>query len=222
MAWPFNKKTYPEFWNSYQANFDKKQTVSLEHSRFVVLDTETTGFDYELDRLLSIGAISILKNEMAVTDAFEVYIKQERFNPNTVQIHGIIRNTKISCLTEEEAIVQFLEYIKDDVLVAHHAVFDMKMINQTLNRMGLPKLQNKVVDTMDLYAKTRIKSNLIDKNKSYSLDEIAENYALNLADRHTAAGDALITALIFLKTTAILNKSKPLKLDTFVLHGNRF
>lgn len=222
MVWPFNKRNYPEFWNSYQINFVKKTPVSLEHSRFVVLDTETTGFDYDLDRLLSIGAISISENEIAVSDTFEVYIKQERFNPNTVQIHGIIHHSKINCLSEEQAIVQFLDYIKDAVLVAHHAVFDITMINRALNRLGLPKLQNKVLDTMDLYAKTRIKSNLIDKNKSYSLDEIAENYALNLADRHTAAGDALITALIFLKTTAILNRSKALKLNEFFLKRNRF
>lgn len=222
MGWPFNKKVYPEFWNSYQANFDKKEPISLDHSRFVVLDTETTGFDYEQDRLLSIGAVSILNNEIAVTNAFEVYIKQEVFNPNTVQIHGIIQHTKTHCLSEEQAAIQFLDYIKDSVLVAHHAVFDITMINRALNRLGLPKLQNKVLDTMDLYAKTRIKSNFIDKSKSYSLDEIAENYALNLADRHTAAGDALITALIFLKTTAILNRSKKLKFDAFFLRRNRF
>ncbi len=222
MDWPFKKKTYPEYWKSYEGHFDNKKAITLEHSRFVILDTETTGFDYILDRLLSIGAVSISKNEIAVADAFEIYIKQERFNPDTVQIHGIVKNSKVHCLTEEQAIIQFLDYIRDAVLVAHHAVFDIKMINSALERLDLPKLKNKVVDTMDLYAKTRIKSNFISQNKSYSLDEIAETYSINLADRHTAAGDALITALIFLKTTSILNKSKTLKLEAFVLPRNRF
>lgn len=220
MAWPFEKKTYPEYWETYQSYFDKKKAITLEYSRFVVLDTETTGFDYELDRLLSIGAVSISKNEIAVIDSFEIYIKQERFNPNTVQIHGIIKHTKTNCLSEEQAMIQFLEYIKDAVLVAHHAVFDIKMINCALERLGLPKLKNKVLDTMDLYAKTRIKSNFISPNKNYSLDEIAETYAINLADRHTAAGDALITALVFLKTISLLNKSNTLKLNAFMLPRN--
>ncbi|MFT5238510.1 MAG: DNA polymerase-3 subunit epsilon [Flavobacteriaceae bacterium] len=41
---------------------------------------------------------------------------------------------------------------------------------------------------------------------------MAENYGINVSDRHTAAGDALITALIFLKTLSKLNISKVLTL----------
>ncbi len=222
MAWPFNKKSYPDYWNDYVNHFNKQKKIALETSRFVVLDTETTGFDYEKDRLLCIGAVSMIHNVILVKDSFEMYIKQEHFNPKTVEIHGIIHNTKITTFTEEEAIIRFLDYIKGSVLVAHHAVFDIKMINIALKRLGFPNLKNQVLDTMDLYAKTRIKSNIINQKKMYSLDDIAENYAINLSDRHTAAGDALITAFVFSKTTSTLNKSKTFKLESFFLKPNRF
>ena len=75
---------------------------------------------------------------------------------------------------------------------------------------------------MDLYANTRIKSNFIDKSAQYSLDEIAEAYAINLTDRHTAPGDALIAALIFLKTTAFLKKSTFFKLERYFLKSTMF
>lgn len=220
--WNFNKKTYPDFWEAYLHHFEKKEKKTLDSSRFVALDCETTGFDFYIDRILSIGAVSILKNEIAVADSLEIYVEQTHFNPDSVPIHGILQHGKLAKCSEEDAIKQFLKYIEDAVLVAHHARFDIIMINAALNRMGLPNLKNKVIDTMDLYANTRIRSNFIDQNAQYSLDEIAEVYAINLMDRHTAPGDALIAALIFLKTTALLKKSKSFKLERYFLKSTMF
>ncbi len=203
-------KKHPVYWESYSKLFDEKSSSISKQTRFIALDTETTGFDFELDRIISIGAVVISKNEIIIAESFEIFIKQERFNADTVEFHGIIKNEKVETLTEEQALEQLLDFIGNAVLVAHHANFDITMINQALKRNGLPKLKNKVLDTVNLYRSTRIKSNLIDQNKNYSLDEIAENYGINVADRHTAAGDALITAIIFLKTLSKLNKSKVL------------
>lgn len=222
MVWNFKNKEYPEYWETYLHHFDKKEKKTLDSSRFVALDTETTGFDFYMDRILSIGAVSIVRNEIAAADAFEIYLKQTHFNPNSVHIHGILQHGMIAKCSEEDALKQFLNYIEDAVLIAHHAVFDIRMINAALNRMGLPNLKNKVIDTMDLYANTRIKSNFIDKRAHYSLDDIADVYAINLMDRHTAPGDALIAALIFLKSTSILKKSKSFKLERYFIKSNRF
>jgi DNA polymerase-3 subunit epsilon len=77
--------------------------------------------------------------------------------------------------------------------------------------MGLPKLKNKVLDTVNLYRGTLIISNLINRDKTYSLDEIAETYSIEIKDRHTAAGDAFITAIAFLKILGKLNTGNKLK-----------
>ena len=222
MLWNFKKKKHPAYWESYLHHFENKEKKNLETSRFIALDTETTGFDYYIDRMLSIGAVSMVRNEIRVADSFEIYVEQSHFDPKTVHIHGILQHSKREKFSEKEAMEQFLTYIEDSVLIAHHAVFDINMINASLNRLGLPNLKNKVIDTMDLYAATRIKSNFIDKNIQYSLDDIAEAYTLNLEDRHTASGDALIAALIFLKTTALLKRAKSFKLERYFLKSNRF
>lgn len=222
MNWNFKKRKYPEYWEAYLRHFEKKEKKTLDFSRFVAFDTETTGFDFYIDRILSIGAVSIVGNEIAVAESFEIYLKQTHFDPNSVHIHGIRQHGMTTKISEEDALKQFLNYIEDAVLIAHHASFDIQMINAALNRMGLPNLKNKVVDTMDLYANTRIKSNFIDKRAHYSLDDIADAYAINLMDRHTASGDALIAALIFLKTTALHKKSKSFKLEHYFLKSNRF
>lgn len=205
---------YPKYWNNYEALFIEKSTVALNDTRFVVLDTETTGFDYAVDRVLSIGAVSIVQNEINVANAFEIYIRQDRFNVATVAIHGILKHERIQTYTETEALKRFLKYIGNSVIVAHHATFDITMLNAMLHRKDLPKLKNKVIDTVYLYRATRIKSNLI-KQGNYTLDEIAENYALDVSDRHTAAGDAFLTALIFIKTTTLLSKKKNFHLKDY-------
>ena len=201
------KETLPEYWNAYEQLFREKTTPYIADTRFVVLDTETTGLHYRSDRILSIGAITVLDNSISVSDIFEVYVKQETFNPETVKIHGLLREEKqANRISEEEAVRLFLQYAGNAVLVAHHARFDLTMLNNALKRLGLPKLKNRVLDTSTLYNRARIMSNLIDRNKNHSLDELAETLNVARNDRHTAAGDAYITALVFLKILARLKQ----------------
>jgi DNA polymerase-3 subunit epsilon len=82
------------------------------------------------------------------------------------------------------------------------------MINKALERNGLPKLKNKTIDTAHLYKKTLLYSPLLVRKDSYSLDDLADKFDISKIDRHTAMGDAYITAIAFLK---ILNKLKEKK-----------
>lgn len=198
----------PHFWQNYAGSFEEKLPGNISDVRFVIFDTETTGFDYEQDRILSIGAVRIENKSIEISDNFEVFLEQTKFNPETVKIHGIIQNEKFEKLSEFEALKKFLSYIQNSIIVAHHAGFDIKMVNKALKRNGLPKLKNKVLDTSILYKKTRIATNLIDRDKIYSLDEIAEAYNIDLTDRHTSSGDAYITALVFMKIMSRLSKGK--------------
>ncbi|WBL23559.1 3'-5' exonuclease [Zunongwangia sp. HRR-M8] len=199
----------PEFWQKYSAKFSKDQKEQpINDTTFVVLDTETTGFDQEKDRILSIGCVKVVNNKLLVSNSFEIYLKQEAFNPDTVEIHGLIKHERFETFTEEKALRLFLKYIGNAVLVAHHAGFDINMINAAMKRNHLPKLKNRVLDTGVLYRKTRIISNFIDQHKNYSLDEIALAYNIDLKDRHTAIGDAFITAIAFLKILGRLKRKK--------------
>jgi len=200
----FNKKEYPEYWKEYLNKVKEPLPADIKDCRFVVLDTETTGFSLDLDRILCIGAVVVKNQEIQVSEGMEIYIKQDKFNPQTVEIHGILRNERVTTHTEEETLKLFLDFLGNSILVAHHADFDIGMINAALNRRGLSELKNKVVDTVNMYRATQIKSNLIYRRKIYKLDDIAYEYGIDLSDRHTAAGDAYITAIIFMKTLSKL------------------
>ncbi|MEP5341864.1 MAG: 3'-5' exonuclease [Algibacter sp.] len=203
------KKQYPHFWLEYIGRFKNDTKTPIANTRFVAFDTETTGFDRKLDRILSIGAVSLLNKTIHVNDSFELYIKQAVFKAETVKIHGLMKKGTLKKVEELEAIEQFLAYIKNDILIAHHALFDFNMVNEMLLRHGLGKLKNKFIDTGHLFKKSKhviYQENL----KNYSLDELCKELNVPKVDRHTANGDALITAIIFLKISSRLNKKKAL------------
>lgn len=202
-----NKSILSDFWGKPEKLFDDINTT-----RFVVLDTETTGFDYTEDRILCIGAIVLQNNSISIQDSFEVFIKQEHYNKASAQIHGILKDYVLDRPTELEALEQFLAFLGDSIIVAHHTVFDVTMINKALTRNGLPKLKNRTLDTAMLYKKTLIVSNLFEHKESYSLDELADKFDISKKDRHTAMGDAYITAIAFLKILKKLKDKKEIRL----------
>jgi len=196
-------KTYPDFWKNYLKKFKQKQPQKIEATTFVVFDTETTGLDFKNDRILSIGAVSITNNIIDVSNSLELYLKQDKFKVETVQIHGILKEGNISKTPEKEAIQHFINYIGNSVLVAHHAAFDIEIINAALKRFNLPKLKNKSIDTGILYKKLAGK-----KDNHFNLDALCAEFKIPKHDRHTASGDAYITALLFFKIIAKLKQER--------------
>lgn len=211
LNWFKNKKThYPDFWLAYLETFNSDKKGAVENTQFIAFDTETTGFDKKNDRILSIGAVAFTGNSIEVNKSFEIYIEQEIFKPETVKIHGLLKKGNLKKTNELEAIKTFLEYIKDAILVAHHANFDKTMMNEMLLRHGLGTLRNEFIDTGVLYNKSKhiiYRENL---KEHYTLDDLCKELNVPKVDRHTASGDALITAIVFLKILSRLDKRKHL------------
>ncbi|WP_047414487.1 PolC-type DNA polymerase III [Cellulophaga sp. Hel_I_12] len=210
----FKKNTpiLPDFWTLYANTFKTTMPEDLESTTFIVLDTETTGFDYTDDRMLSIGAVAVYQQTIAVNKGFEIYIKQEVYGKEAAKIHGILKHGTIPKVSELDALKMLLSYIGNKTIIAHHAIFDIQMINKALARHHLPALKNKHIDTSQLYKKTLLKSNLITKKEHYSLDELADKFNISKKDRHTAMGDAYITAILFLKILSKLKEKKNLRI----------
>ncbi len=203
---------YPYFWEHYEKLFKGSEHKDLSLTRFVVIDTETTGLDLKTDRILCIGALSIQNGTIAIKNSFEVYLDQYFYHAKNIEIHGILKKDSIEQITELEAIQSLLTYIGNSILVGHHVGFDILMVNEALKRHGLPNLKNKSLDTSQLYIRTLIKSNLLESKNRYSLDELAEKFDISKKDRHTALGDAYITAIAFLKILSKLRKKKEFSL----------
>lgn len=202
----------PEFWVNYKNQFKTKEALTFEHTPIIVFDTETTGVNIENDQLLSIGAVKLVNDTIDLNDTFEMHVKSELFNPDAVEIHGLRQSGDYEQMDEPQAIEAFVNYIGNSVLLAHHAAFDVAMINKSLKKMGLNGLKNKVLDTGILYKKLEGV-----EQKHFALDELLNQFNIPAHDRHTATGDAYLTALVYFKIVNQLKKERQTTLpDLFI------
>lgn len=198
-----NDQTSPDFIKDYLNCFKQSWTdqTSAEEIRFVVLDTETTGLDPRRDRLITIGAVAVKASEMILADSFEAMLKLA-YNSSSVTVHGITRDETREGLDEPEALEQFLPYLRDGVIVGHHILHDIETLNAACERHFGITLRNRFLDTMDLtlhLQKDGAFASRQDEIQGFSLDALCQFFSVEPHDRHTAGGDAFITALIFLR-----------------------
>ncbi|MCB9301076.1 MAG: 3'-5' exonuclease [Lewinellaceae bacterium] len=198
----------PEFWKGYLASFehDYRKNTPIRELRFVVFDTETTGLDVRKDHILSLGAVSVNNWQIDLSDSLECYVRQAyQANGESVEVHGILPNGRKETVDEGYAIRRFISYCQNAVLVGHHVNFDVAMVNKVLKGLTGRKLLNKQVDTAVL-ARRLAGDSQVYKQGTFGLDSLCQQYHIPMSDRHTAAGDAYITAILLLKLLARLEK----------------
>lgn len=180
----------PQFWKNYSALFDAEEKAGAE-KRYVVFDLETSGTDVKEDVILSIGALGIAGNAIGINDFFETQIKTDLTNESyNAKLH-----LSAERVVEAEAIIRFLKFAGDAILVSHNSNLDIEMLNQALKRLELGRLKNSFMDINVLYQKWK------DLPEDYhaTTDEMCDALKISKGDRHTASGNAYINALIFLK-----------------------
>ncbi|WP_276498035.1 PolC-type DNA polymerase III [Pontibacter litorisediminis] len=202
----------PAFWKSYIESINNLPTAAIPFAaaEFVVFDTETTGFDTNEDRVLSIGAVKVQGQQVLVQESFECVVRQEMAAGNkSAEVHGLLRKQVEQGVPEQEALQAFLAYIGNSMLVGHHLKYDASMINGMIRRSGIDgKLHNRSIDTA-LLAKRLEHGRHHAGNHShadYTLDALIRRYNLPTEARHTASGDAFITAILLLKLLALAKK----------------
>jgi DNA polymerase-3 subunit epsilon len=186
---------------TYLASFESTwpEDAPVELVRFVVLDTETTGLDPRRDRLITIGAVAVRDGEIYLDDAFEVMLRVA-YNNSSVTVHGITRDEAMEGMEEPEALELFLEYLADGVIVGHHIGHDIEALNCACERHFGLTLKNRSLDTMDLTLHLNDDGAFNDRPmpEGFSLDALCEMFGIAAHDRHTAGGDAFLTARVFL------------------------
>jgi len=186
--------------DAYQACFAQSWTdeTPLQQVRFVVLDSETTGLDTRRDRIITIGAVAVIDNEIRLDDHIELMCKLD-YNRSSVTVHGITRDETRDAMDEAEALSQFLDYLKDGVIVGHHIMHDIQTLNVAYRRHAGFELRNRSLDTMDLALHLNDAGAFSGRPmaQGFDLDGLCKMFDIPAHDRHTAGGDAFITAQVF-------------------------
>jgi len=181
----------------------------IDQVRFVVLDSETTGLDPRKDRIVTIGAIAVMNNEILIEDSFEALLKVE-YNSSTVTVHGVTREESGVGLDEPAALDRFLAYLGNGVIVGHHIGHDVETFNTGYERHFGFRLQNSSLDTMALTLHLERDGAFVGRDpiQEFSLDALCALFNIIPHDRHTATGDAFMTALVFQRLLRLAAKHK--------------
>ncbi len=161
-------------------------------TRFVVLDTETTGFEvFAGDEMVAIAMLEYRGYE-PTGERFQTLIHPGRPIPAaSTAIHGIDDAMVRDAPAIETVFPAIVRFIGDGVLVGHHINFDLRFLNKYLQALVGCRFRNLWLDTMLLYV------GHTGRLGHYTLEEVAEYCGHPAADRHTALGDARTAAAIF-------------------------
>ncbi len=192
----------PSFIARYRALFETTwaDDTPVDEVRFVVLDSETTGLDPRHDRLITIGSVAVRAGEIRIDDSFDALIRVDE-NTSAVAVHGVTRDESRGGIEEPEALERFLDYVRDGVIVGHHIGHDVATFDAGYERHWGMRLLNRSMDTMDLTLHLEQDGAFAGRPpiRQFTLDALSEMFDVIPHDRHTAGGDAFITAQVLLR-----------------------
>lgn len=173
---------------------DKKPSVrnikgqSLD-TTYCVLDLETTGFSPRLEKITEIGVMKYQDGK--VVDKFSCFVNPEKsIPPRVVEVTGITDDMVRNAETIDKVFPELLEFIKDSVLVAHNAEFDVGFLRHVARELGY-EFDFTYLDTLSLAYE------LFPEYKTYKLGRIAKNLGIKVDVAHRALDDVDTTVKVF-------------------------
>ena len=169
--------------------------------RQIVLDTETTGLDWQYGhRVIEIGCVEIV-NRRRTNNNFHVYINPERaIDAAAEEVHGLsLADLQDKPLFADVA-ADFLNYVGDSELIIHNASFDVGFLDNELRMSGHEELclskANPVLDTLALARRMH-------PGQRNTLDALCKRYSIDNSrrDLHGALLDSQLLADVYLAMT---------------------
>jgi DNA polymerase-3 subunit epsilon len=169
--------------------------------RQIVLDTETTGLEPELNhRVIEIGCVELV-NRRASGRTFHRYLNPERdIDDGALAVHGISRSELDGQPRFAEVAEELLAFVAGAELVIHNAAFDVAFLDAELARLPGERRQVaalcQVLDTLALARE-------LHPGQRNSLDALCKRYGVDNTARelHGALLDARILADVYLAMT---------------------
>lgn len=163
----------------------------LKTTTYIVFDIETTGLSVTQCKIIEIAAVKMVEGKEI--DRFATFVNPHQRIPYHIQQLTNINDEMVQDAPEVEPVLQqFKEFAGDSVLVAHNARFDVDFVNAKLKELGLPMLDNPVLDTLEM---ARM---LHPSMKNHRLNTLAAKYKVSLENHHRAIDDTIALSSILI------------------------
>ncbi|WP_299849849.1 exonuclease domain-containing protein [uncultured Roseovarius sp.] len=167
---------------------------------FVVFDSETTGLNPDKDDVVQLGAVRIVNGKTVPGEVFETFINPGRPIPaSSTKVHRITDEMVVQAPSFEEGCRAFHEFSENAVIVAHNAPFDMAFMHRQASKIGI-QFDHPILDTVHISAV------VFGGSAEHTLDALCHRLEVEIPQdmRHTAIGDAVATAQVFIAMLPIL------------------
>lgn len=196
-----------------------KNLIALP-SEYIVIDIETTGFDYRFYDIIEVAALKIsngicvdsyssliqppLKEVWKFSEDDSVNVEEYYVDSFISQLTGITNEMLAAAPSVDDILPVFLDFIGDSVLIGHNANFDINFIYDTaMDVLGTP-LENDFIDTM------RIARKVFPTLQHHRLSDVAQACDIEVSCAHRAANDCKTTAACyeFMRNYILCNSSE--------------
>jgi len=168
----------------------------------VVLDGETTGFDRDgQDRIVSLAAVRVRRGVVRRQEVFDTLVNPGRaIPPSSAAYHGVTDEMVAKAPHLDVVLPAFLRFADGAVLAGHEVWFDLHFLSRESRRLGLAP-----VDTTHPVLDTALLAKLVEPHLAdQGLDGLAHRLGISIENRHSALGDALATAEVYVRLVALL------------------
>ena len=167
----------------------------------IAFDLETTGLDTSRARVIQLGAVRVIHGRMVEEESFQSLINPGEAIPEAnSKIHGIYDGDVANAEPFTEINSRFNQWRGESVLIGYANSFDLAMLKREHEIAGLDWVAPRTLDI-------RFLVNVVAPNlPDYSLDTIASWLGVEIHHRHSALGDAIATAQIFIELIPLLRE----------------
>lgn len=165
---------------------------------YTVIDIETTGLSKNYHQITEIAAAKI--DNGVIVDNYQTLVNpQVRIPPFITQLTGINNQMVKDAPTIREVLPSFVNFLQDDIFVAHNASFDFGFLDYNLAIHHGKNLVNPRLCTR------KLANRLLPHLSRKRLEDLCAYFKVNNSHAHRASGDVHATALVFNSMLNILH-----------------
>lgn len=185
----------------------KGKSIIALPSDFVVIDTETTGLDYDLCHLIEVSALKYANGvcvdafttliQPPLTEAYsfgedgEMEIAKHYVDEFISELTGITNEMLADAPELESVLPDFLDFIGDSILIGHNVNFDINFLYDAAMDVCQRPVQNDYIDTL------RVARKVFPNLQHHRLSDVAQACGIAAEGAHRAEDDCRTTAACY-------------------------